>query len=186
MAKVLEAADRMLAEIGPEKTSIPALAEATGVPRAAIYPFFPDKYALYSHLAQLHMKRLTEILAASKAERARTWRTLIEAVVGVVADYYNAHPAASVLLLRGGFTDADRAAHEAKNVAIGQMLRTRAAQFGWLQRMPTKPDVASIAVELAFACMKYGYVQEGTVSPVICQEAVRAVAAYLGQWDAER
>jgi AcrR family transcriptional regulator len=186
MAKVLEAAERMLADIGPEKTSIPALAEISGVPRAAIYPFFPDKYALFSHLAQLHMQRLTETLAASKAERTRTWRDWIEAVINVVADYYNDHPAASVLLLRGGFTDADRAAHEAKNVAMGQMLRTRAEQLGWLQRMPTTPDVASIAIELAFACMKYGYAREGTVSPVICQEAARAVTSYLTPWEIQR
>lgn len=40
MAKVLSAAEQMLATLGPEKTSIPALAEAAEVPRAAIYPFF--------------------------------------------------------------------------------------------------------------------------------------------------
>jgi AcrR family transcriptional regulator len=186
MAKVLEAAEHMLADLGPEKTSIPALAEATEVPRAAIYPFFPDKYALFSHLAQRHMQCLTETLAGSKAERARTWRAWIEAVIHVTADYYNDHPAASILLLRGGFTEADRAAHETKNIAIGQMLRTKAEQLGWLHAMPTKPDVASIAVELAFACMKYGYAQEGTVSPAICEEATRAVTAYLTPWEAQR
>jgi AcrR family transcriptional regulator len=185
MAKVLEAAERMLADIGPEKTSIPALADVTDVPRAAIYPFFPDKYALFSHLAQIHMHRLTETLTGSKAERTRTWRTWIEAVIHVAADYYNDHPAASILLLRGGFTEADRAAHETKNMAIGQMLRTKAQQLDWLCAMPMKPDVASIAVELAFACMKYGYVQEGTVSSAICQEATRAVTSYLSQWDAQ-
>ncbi|MBK4949343.1 TetR/AcrR family transcriptional regulator, partial [Klebsiella pneumoniae] len=33
MAKVLSAAEQMLATLGPEKTSIPALAEAAEVPR---------------------------------------------------------------------------------------------------------------------------------------------------------
>lgn len=186
MAKVLEAAERMLEDVGPEKTSIPALAEASGVPRAAIYPFFPDKYALFSHLARVHMERLTETLAASKADRTRTWRTWVDAVVKATADYYNHHPAASVLLLRGSFGDSDLDAHSAKNVAIGGFLRAKAASLGELPDLPTMPDAATIAVELAFACMKYGYALEGKVSAAICQEASRAVTAYLGQWDLKR
>ncbi len=45
ITRVIEAAERMLEELGPEKTSIPALAQISEVPRASIYPFFPDKYA---------------------------------------------------------------------------------------------------------------------------------------------
>ena len=186
MAKVLEAAERMLEAVGPEKTSIPALAEASGVPRAAIYPFFPDKYALFSHLARVHMERLTEALATSKAERARTWRTWVDAVIGAAADYYNSNAVASVLLLRGSFADSDRDAHAAKNAVIGGLLRAKAAKLGELRSLPTAPDVATIAVELAFACMKHGYAREGKVSPAICEEATRAVTAYLGRWDAKR
>jgi AcrR family transcriptional regulator len=183
MAKVMEAAERMLEAVGPEKTSIPALAEATGVPRAAIYPFFPDKYALFSHLALMHMDGLTKALTASKAERTRSWRTWVEAAVKVVAEYYNAHPAASVLLLRGAFADTDRAAHEAKNVTIGTLFRARIASLGVLKALPDTPDAATIAVEIAFACMKHGYATEGLVSTAICQEASRAVIAYLATWD---
>lgn len=186
MAKVLEAAERMLEEVGPEKTSIPALAESTGVPRAAIYPFFPDKYALFSHLALMHMDGLTKALATSKAERTRSWRTWVDAAIKVAAEYYNAHPAASTLLLRGSFADADRAAHEAKNVTIGALLRAKAASLGALTALPLAPDAATIAVEIAFACMKHGYATEGLVSPTICVEASRAVVAYLSSWDNPR
>jgi hypothetical protein len=31
--------------------------------------------------------------------------------------------------------------------------------------------------------MKHGYLQEGKVSGAICDEAVRAVTAYLAEWD---
>lgn len=184
MGKVLEAAERMLEEIGPEKTSIPALADRAGVPRAAIYPFFPDKYAVFSHLARIHMDRLTDALALSKAERATTWQTWVKEVIKGAADYYNAHPVASVLLLRGAFTDDDRDAHVAKNRTIGESLRAKALSLGQLPRLPTKPDAAAIAVELAFACMKYGYLHENRVSAAICEEATHAVIAYLGRWQA--
>lgn len=186
MARVLEAAERMLEEVGPEKTSVPAIAEATGVPRAAIYPFFPDKYALFSHLALMHMDGLTKALATSKAERTRSWRTWVDAAIKVAAEYCNSHPAASVLLLRGSFADADRAAHEAKNVTIGALFRAKVASLGALTALPVTPDAATIAVEIAFACMKHGYATVGSVSTAICQEASRAVVAYLASWDDQR
>ncbi|TCL04579.1 TetR family transcriptional regulator [Sodalis ligni] len=183
MAKVLDAAERMLADVGPEKTSIPALAETADVPRAAIYPFFPDKYALFSHLARIHMERLLDALAHSRTGHADTWRAWVETAIEETADYYNAHPVASVLLLRGSFADSDHDAHGAKNAAIGDLLRAKAASLGELRALPAVPDAATIAVEIAFACMKHGYGKEGRISPAICREATRAVTAYLARWD---
>ncbi|WP_211193514.1 TetR/AcrR family transcriptional regulator [Paraburkholderia sp. UYCP14C] len=183
IAKVLEAAEHMLEEVGPEKTSIPALAEVTGVPRAAIYPFFPDKYALFSHLALSHMDGLTKALAPSAQKPARDWREWVEAAIGLAADYYNAHPAASILLLRGAFPDSDRAAHEAKNTTLGTLFRAKAMSMGALPTLPVTPDATTIGLEIAFACMKHGYASEGRVSPEICREASRAVIAYLSSWD---
>jgi AcrR family transcriptional regulator len=186
MAKVLDAAERMLEEVGPEKTSIPALAEVTGVPRPAIYPFFPDKYALFSHLSLRHMEGLAQALAQSNDGETRDWRSWVDAAIGVTADYYNAHPAASILLLRGFFSDADRAAHESKNVALGTLFRARAARMGVLSALPETPDSAALGMEIAFACMKHGYAVEGRISPDICREASRAVIAYLASWDDPR
>jgi AcrR family transcriptional regulator len=186
MSKVLEAAVRMLDEVGPERTSIPALSAVTGVPRAAIYPFFPDKYALFSHLARMYMEGLSKALATSKAARARSWRAWVDAAIEATAQYYNAHPAASILLFRGAFGDTDSAAHAAKNLAIGRLFRAKAASLSALRTLPSEPDVATISVEIAFACMKHGYAQEGRISPAICREASRAVVAYLSVWDERR
>ncbi len=183
MAKVLHAAERMLKEAGPEKTSIPALARAVGVPRASIYQFFPDKYALFAHLAEIHIARLAGFLVQSKdVARTRTWRTWVESVVAAAAEYYNSSPVASILLLAGSFGD-NGPAHTAKNEAIGKMFRARVERFGRMKNLPTNPDVAAIAVEIAFACMKHGYSHERVVSPAICKEATRAVTAYLMQWE---
>jgi AcrR family transcriptional regulator len=183
ISKVLEATVRMLEDVGPEKTSIPSVAEASGVPRAAIYPFFPDKYALYSRLAEMYMEELTKVLQGSKAARARSWRAWVEAAIKVIADFYNSHPAASALLLRGTFAESDYAAHKAKNLVIGRAFRAKAENLNTLKGLPAEPDVAVIGVEIAFACMKYGYAQEGAISHAICKEASRAVIAYLSTWD---
>lgn len=186
MARVIEAAERMLEEVGPEKTSIPALAETSGVPRASIYPFFPDKYVLYAHIAQLHMQRLAEAIASSGAARTRTMHTWVRTVIDTCVDYYNAHPAASALLMNGSFSDIDRSAHTSKNVSIGRLLRDAAIRLGELPGLPQSPDVATIAVEIGFACLKFGYVQAGHIDGAVRNEAIRAVMAYLDHWRDER
>ncbi len=183
MSEVLEAAVQMLEDAGLERTSIPALSKVTGVPRAAIYPFFPDKYALFSHLARVYMDELAKAIASPGLGRSRSWTAWIRTAIGVAAEFYNARPAASILLLKGAFTGTDRAANDAKNSTIGSLFRTKIASLNVLKTLPTQPNVAAIAVEIVFACMKHGYAQEGTVSPAICREASRAVIAYLSTWD---
>lgn len=183
MAKVIEAAEHMLEQIGPERTSIPALAEASGVPRASIYQFFPDKYSLFTHMAEIEMQDLTVILRQSKVIRTPSWREWVAAAIKITAAHYNARPVASILLLSGNFAEANRTAHETKNKVIGDLLRAEFVRSGELPRLPTTPDVATIAVEIAFACMKYGYVQDGQITVSICGEATRAVTSYLDAWD---
>ncbi|WP_323118398.1 hypothetical protein [Burkholderia alba] len=109
-----------------------------------------------------------------------------DAAIEVTAAYYNAHPAACVLLLRGSFSDTDLAAHDAKNATLGMLFRAKAASMGVLAALPSTPDAATISLEIAFACMKHGYAKEGRVSPEICREASRAVIAYLASWDDAR
>ncbi len=172
----------MLVKLGPEKTSIPALAEMSGVPRASIYPFFPDKYALFAHISQIHTRSIGEAIAHSGVSRAGTLNAWVGTVIDICVIYYNEHPAACVLLMNGFFRDTDRAAHAAKNISIGQLLRNAAERFREYREFPLSPDVATIAVEIGFACLKFGYAQEGYINNAVRNEACRAVMAYLDLW----
>ncbi|WP_156967245.1 hypothetical protein [Paraburkholderia ferrariae] len=93
-----------------------------------------------------------------------------------------AHCRRNIFLTNGSFSDTDRAAHATKNASIGRLLREAAARFGELPALPLSPDVAALAVEIGFACLKLGYLQEGRIDTVIRNEALRAVMAYLDQW----
>jgi len=64
--------------------------------------------------------------------------------------------------------------------------RTAAARLGEIPAMPESPDVATIAVEIGFACLKFGYVQEGRIDTAVRNEAFRAVMAYLDFWREDR
>lgn len=185
LAAALVAAERLLAEIGPEKTSIPEIAKLAEVPRASIYQYFPDKYALFAHLAEQQMERLAGVIAArqQQAKRRLPWRSLIRSLVDVAADHYNESRVASILLLDGPFSRSDQKAHFTKDTALGEIIRAHVSASGELPGLPRVPDVATLAVEIAFACMKYGYLHEGTISGPMCEEASRAAIAYLERWD---
>ncbi|UJJ31637.1 hypothetical protein [Halopseudomonas maritima] len=99
--------------------------------------------------------------------------------MAAAVDYYNSNPVASILLLRGALADGDVEAHRAKDAAISQLLRDRVDPEA---RLPQSPDVAVLAVDIAFACMRYGYAVEGVISPVCAQESINAGCAYLTSW----
>jgi AcrR family transcriptional regulator len=183
ITRVLEVAERLLLDVGPEAASIPEIASAAAVPRASIYQFYPDKYALFAHMAEAHMEKLGQhISGAQPGGGHRTWRKLVHTMVRAAAAYYNEHPVASILLLKGPFGQRDRDAHLAKDAELARQFRLLIATDNKSPRLPHKPDVAAIAVELAFAVLRYGYSREGTISNAVCHEATRAVVSYLSEW----
>ncbi|HBO4336429.1 TPA: TetR/AcrR family transcriptional regulator [Pseudomonas aeruginosa] len=183
ITKVLEAAEQLLSEVGPDAASIPEISKLSGVPRASIYQFFPDKYVLFAHLAQLQMERLGALIVSMQPQAKEDWRAAIGRVVRGVVNYYNSHPAAAALLMRGNFTPTDRQAHQEKDAMIGSLLRDFLQAQGVLKELPLQPDAASLSVEIAFACMRYGYLADGSISEAICIEATEATIAYLSRWE---
>lgn len=183
MAKVLEAAEQLLRDVGPDAASIPEISKLSGIPRASIYQFFPDKYVLFAHLADIQMERIGSLIRDMQPHMASDWREAIGQAIRGVAQYYNAHPAASALLMRGNFTPTDRKAHEQKDQMIGNLLREYLQAHGGFDSLPHQPDATTLVVEIAFACMKYGYMAEGIISDAICSEAEHAAIAYLSRWE---
>lgn len=180
----MTAAEKLLVEIGPERTSVPEIANAAGVPRPTIYQYFPDKYALFAHLADGHFERvLTYIADALSREEARGWREVVTAAVKAATDYYNANAVARILLLTGPYGIRDREAQAEKDRALSKLLRERFSQDSSLGKLPDDPDVVALAIEMAFACLKYGYFQDGAISAGICAEATRAAVRYLSSWE---
>ncbi|MCP1603729.1 TetR/AcrR family transcriptional regulator [Pseudomonas citronellolis] len=183
IAKVLEAAEQLLGEVGPDAASIPEISKLSGVPRASIYQFFPDKYVLFAHLARLQMERIGALIVDLQPLADEGWKGAIHRIVRGVAEYYNTHPAAAALLMRGNFTPTDRKAHEEKDAMIGNLLRGYLQAQGVLAGLPQQPDAATLSVEIAFACMKYGYLAQGHISEAICDEAAAAAIVYLSRWE---
>jgi AcrR family transcriptional regulator len=183
IARVLEAAERLLVELGPEGASIPEIAVAADVPRASIYQYYPDKYALFAQLAETHMEKLkAHILSPKPRGAACDWRKMVRDAVKATAGFYNMHPVAGILLLKGPFGEKDREAHLAKDAELAHQFRLMISTDKKGPRLPKKPDAVAIAIELAFAVLQYGYAREETISSAISEEAARAAISYLSEW----
>ena len=173
LERVIEATTELLVDLGPELTSIPEIEKRAGVPRAAIYRYFPHKYALFSIMAAGHMDLLSQRILSEAASRERNgWREMLGSAIDATVSFYNDNPAACLLAFSGPFTAKDRAAHDRKT-------RSLVAAF----RADVPPAITdeqlALMIEIAFACLRYGYLRDGTITDEIAGEAVRAATAYL-------
>ncbi|GAB3538471.1 hypothetical protein GCM10027343_04280 [Noviherbaspirillum agri] len=186
VALALEAAERLLIRVGPEEASIPEIAKESGVPRASLYQFYPNKYVLFAHLAQIHLSRVERVIAEAFIETtSRDWEELVRQLIDAVSGYYDANPVAGILILGGPFSRASYLAQEAAIGHIAHAIRLFLRQQELPLLLPEDPDVATLVVEMSFACMKHGYYRENRISTAIREQAANAVIAYLRTWQVQ-
>lgn len=183
VAQIIEAAEQLLIKLGPEETSIPEIAKLTGIPRASIYQFFPNKYALFNHLVELYLGQVSEaIKQLGSSCHNMTWQQATAVLVQGSSAFYNQSPIASMLVLGGPFSRSAYLTQEITIVNIGQSVRSLFANLAQPFNPPSKPDTTTYAVEIAFACMKHGYYEDGAITEDAQVQATHAAVAYLSRW----
>ncbi|MDS9470187.1 TetR/AcrR family transcriptional regulator [Paracoccus sp. MBLB3053] len=170
LKRTLAAAEELLLEIGPEKTSIPEIEKRSEVPRGAIYRYFPDKYVLFSIISAGYMDLLGRALLS--LEPNDRWDELLTQAIRCSAEFYNSHPVASIVIFNGPFTTQDRVAHRQKAVQLMAAIKVQ---------LPTafSEDDLALTIEIAFACFRYGYFRDEHVSDQVTTAAIRAALGYL-------
>lgn len=177
--RILAEAEKLLLEDGLEGFSIPLLAERTGFTRGSVYSYFPTPHALLNELAKRNIAELEAAFVEEAAELSRlTWRKAIEHAVGKAVDYNNAHPAARLLLLGGAVTDESFRAQEMTTKRLGDLGRELLRSQG-IVLQSRSPDVATVAIDIAVACMRRSVFEHGRITPAYEEAAVFAMTAFL-------
>ncbi|MAL98171.1 MAG: TetR family transcriptional regulator [Alteromonadaceae bacterium] len=185
--RVVAAAERLLLETGPERTSIPEVARLSNVPRASIYQFFPSKYALFLAISERHLKAVADLIGRldlteeALAKNGR-FEFMARSITRAAADYYNDHPVASMLILGGPMSREAYLSQEVTIQDIGHQLRPLFSRYAPGAVLPQDPDVVTIAVEIAFACMKHSYFTHARIIEPMVDQAAMAASAYLRHW----
>jgi len=181
--RVIEASEALLLERGLEGFSIPLLAERLGYARATIYKFFPTPYAIYNELLRRYLAKLEEMLYREGDSLASqvSWQDATGTIVGLAADFHNAHPVGRLLILGGPVTDESYRAQEITIQHLGNLTRRLLAQVG-IALPETEPDVAVLAVDIGTTCFRHSVFLHGTVTPAYREEAAYAMVAYLSRY----
>lgn len=188
MEQVLKSTEELLLTIGLEKISIPEVANASGVPRASIYQFFPTKYDLLRHIALQHLNELMtqlktvglHVIVSHPNESIMTYGRLVTAVmIETTAKFYNQSEIASLLILSGPVTPQAYVEYQIELRKVSKGIRDALAAIQVDDYVPSNPDTLTILIEVIFTCMKHGFYAENYISEAICQEAYRIAISYL-------
>ncbi|MGW4525583.1 TetR family transcriptional regulator [Amycolatopsis sp. NPDC004378] len=171
LAKVLEAADRLLAEDGVEALTTTRVAAAAGVSVGALYQYLPDRDAITEALADGYLARLEDLMTAFAAQAAQeTWDDPVGLLVDAFAALYRAEPGFRALWLGRGLTEVTREADRAHKAVMATGVHRVLVAQGLLR----DDDPAATACRTAFLA-----------ADAVIQEAFRAdpngVAALLDQ-----
>ncbi|MET8851437.1 TetR/AcrR family transcriptional regulator [Amycolatopsis sp. NPDC004625] len=179
LARVLAAADRLLAEDGVEALTTTRVAAEAGVSVGALYQYLPDRDAITEALAELYLGRL-ETLMDSFAEQAagETWADPVGLLVDAFAGLYRAEPGFRALWFGRGLTDGTREADRAhKRVMATGVHRVLVAQH--LLRDDYEAAVACRTAFLA-ADAVLQEVFRGDGAPELLEPVKTMLRAYLG------
>ncbi|EOD64051.1 TetR/AcrR family transcriptional regulator [Amycolatopsis vancoresmycina] len=179
LARVLAAADRVLAEAGVEALTTTRVAAEAGVSVGALYQYLPDRDAITEALAELYLGRL-ETLMDSFAEQAagETWADPVGLLVDAFAGLYRAEPGFRALWFGRGLTDGTREADRAhKRVMAAGVHRVLVAQY-----LLRDDYEAAVACRTAFLAAD-AVIQEvfrGDGAPELLEPVKTMLRAYLG------
>jgi len=127
LARVLEAADRLLVAEGAEALTTTRVAAEAGVSVGALYQYLPDRDAIVDTLADRYLARL-ETLMDSFIDRAsrETWPDPAAILVDAFAGLYRSEPGLRALWFGRHLTErtreADRAHKHAMAVGVHRIL----------------------------------------------------------------
>ncbi len=176
----LKEAEALLLEVGLSGFSIPLLAERMDCTRGSLYAYFATPNALLNELATRYLSEIAIEFSGSNQLSGLPWRRGIETGVTIAADFYNRRPVARLIILGGAVTDFSFRAQEITIKRIGDL--GRAAWQARGIRLPTEPDVTTLAIDLGMACFRRSVFAHGEITPLYRATAADVMNAFLAPY----
>jgi AcrR family transcriptional regulator len=172
---ILDAAERLIHEQGQVGFTANELAAAAGMSIGRVYYWFPDIPAVVTALVERSATRLARAFGDSVAgQNAVTTPLLLQRAIDQMCNYVDQNPAAVALCLTGG------------PEGPGHLVSNQLVEFALtlvVDRVPGIPGaeaevVARTAVGITLGMLN-GYTTAGAARPLIRQELVYVLSAYL-------
>ncbi len=182
VARVLAAADRILATEGVEALRMVRLASAAGVSVGSLYQYLPDRDAVLEALAGEYLERIEGTMAELiDAAGQQHWDDPIDGLVEVFAEVYRREPGFRALWFGRHMSEAIRVADREHKHKMADGLRRIILAQHILPDREWLPQV-SVAVQLmADALMQEAFRLDSNGDPDILRELKSGLRGYLAE-----
>ena len=177
--RILDAAARVVVEVGVDALTTRNVAEGAGVPVASLYQYFADKEEILLALVERDLAEMDAQVAEDLAAlRELSVRAIVETTINAFVKVYHRRPSFVVIWMRGRTNAAIRDYGRAHNQRMARELFAVAKGSGMVLPESTG-RFAELAVEVADRLFQIAFEESLTADPLVVDEAVTLVTAYL-------
>ncbi|MDO7836588.1 TetR/AcrR family transcriptional regulator [Sphingobium sp. HBC34] len=174
---ILDAAGRILIELGEQGVSMHAVAASAGASTGSMYHFFRNRGQLLDALFERHLERMKAFLPPHSLDAPEPWRAmsvdqLIDGLFGQALAYFARHPDAIILVATRDLSFP--AFKEVVATVLKHRMDARKAE-----------EVAKMLVAVSTGTLQY-LQKQPTLSPdILINHIPRVLASYLSSCEAQ-
>jgi len=180
--RVLDTAERLLAEDESASLSTTRIAQAAGVSVGSLYQYFPDTAAIVAALARRHMDGFEVLMEqAVEAAGAERWDDPVGALVDAVAARYRDEPGYRALWFGPHLSPELRQADRQNKLRLADGLRRVLLALGLARDDSHLVTVCQAAVHTCDALLQEAFRRDPNGDPPLLEETKSMLRAYLAQ-----
>lgn len=183
LARVIEAADRLIAAEGVEALTMIRIAAAAEMSVGSLYQYLPDRDAVIEALAVTYLERI-EVYMAELLERARqeNWDDPTDVLIDAFAHLYRSEPGFRALWFGRDLTEAARAADREHKRRMARTLRELVLAQGMAADAEDLEVACRTAHLMGDAVMQEAFRADPEGDPDLLRQAKIALRAYAAVW----
>ena len=182
VARVLDAAAKIVVRDGVEALTTREIARAAGVPIATLYQYFADKEAVLIALTQRDTDEMdAEVAAALAGLEEVTVASVVRATMEAFVRVYHRRRSFVEIYLRGRTNLAVHHYGREHNARVAASLRDYAVGAGLMGDELTA-DRARLAVEVGDRIFQVAFEHDDQGDPDLVEEGIALVTAYLERY----
>jgi len=175
--KILQAAESLLEHESTDALTIAKISEMAGLKRTSTYKFFETPDDIKLGLIQIYIKKCDQALIANLQINSNAdYAACLKDSVNIMIEFFRTNPGAQKLILENNVTPPVLSS-ELHTIA-GSILKHVEGSIG-LPNMFNKPGVFLVITQIIFSILSLNTKENGELTDVGLNEAVRATNAYL-------
>lgn len=175
--KILQAAESILEHESTDSLTIAKISEMAGLKRTSTYKFFETPDDIKLGLIQIYIEKCNQALITNLQINSNAdYAACLKDSVNIMIVFFRTNPGAQKLILENNVTPPVLSS-ELHKIA-GSILKHVEGSIG-LPNMFNKPGVFLVITQIIFSILSLNTKEDGELTDVGLNEAVRATNAYL-------